>query len=473
MKNLHVTLVAPPANYLAGLYGFPTKKSYRNQPPLGIGCIASLLRREGFCVTLLDTAALGLGIKRAVHEILATTPDVVGITAITFEAPSACALIKEIKKQSKATVILGGAHANSYYPEIPEQCPEVDAIVAGDGEVIMTEACQRLRDGLSLDGVQGLIFKREDGSFSSFEERPPILDLDSLPSPAYELYPHHLYRPLPHRAKRLPASCMITSRGCAYARCTYCELSGLIRKSYRRYSPERAVEDVITLVQVSKAREIYFQDDIFISEPDWVEEFCDRLSKSGLDILWSCESRFQGVSKDLLLRMRKAGCWRIYYGFESGNQALLDRIEKGVTLEEARKASKQANEAGLDVVGFFMLGLPGESPKEAEETIAFSLELGLDHAIYSLRVPHKNTELYQICDNEGTFVEGNEYYYKKASFVPKAYQSVRQLEAYRNRAFRRFYFRPSFWWRCLKRVRTFEDLGYYLRGLVSLFRYLD
>ena len=469
---MRVTLVAPPANYLSELYGLQTRRSYRNQLPLGIGYIASTLIREGLEVSLLDACAQGWGVERTAREVCATRPDVVGISAITFEAASAYALIRRLKAEREtAFVVLGGAHANSHHPMIPEECPEVDAVGAGDGEVIMAELCRRVGEGRPLEGMLGVSAKGPEGTFSPLKPHPPVPDLDALPYPAYHLYRHPLYKPLPHRAKRLPSTCMITSRGCSYAKCTYCELSGLIRKTFRRHSPERVVEELETLIAVSKAREVYFQDDIFISDPEWVEDFCRRLTKSDLDILWSCESRFQGVSKGLLERMGASGCWRIYYGFESGNQRLLDRIEKGFALKEAREAAAKANAAGMDVVGLFMIGLPGETPEEAEETIAFSIDLGLDHAFFSLTVPRPTTELYRICKEAGSFVDGNEYYYKKASFVPTAYKSVDQLEAMRDRAFRRFYFRPAYWWRCLCKIRSLEDLLYYLRGFISFVRY--
>lgn len=471
--SFRITLAAPPADFLKGLYGFHGGRTYRNQPPLGIGYLASSLREAHFSVTLLDCAAFGWDMGQSVKKILQSKPDVVGITAITYEAPAAYELVRQIKRQSDAFVVLGGAHTNSFYSQIHDECPELDAIAAGESEATFVELCDRVHRNISLDGIKGFRCKEPDGNFSELIESSPVMDLDTLAPPAFDLYPHHLYRPLPHRAKRLPSSCMITSRGCSYQKCTYCELSGLIRKVYRRHSPERVIREMKMLVQQSSAKDIYFQDDIFITEPEWVEEFCDRLEKSGLDIIWSCESRFLGVTATMLSRMKKAGCWRIYYGFESGNQHLLDKIKKGFTLSEAKKAAQDANQAGLDVVGFFMLGLPGETPQDARRTIKFSLDLNLDHAVYALTIPHPNTELYKICETEGTMIEEDKYFYKKAAFVPKAYRNAEQLENYRAEAFRRFYLRPAYWWRCLTRIRSVEDIRYYLRGFLALFGYLD
>lgn len=464
--------MAPPVNFLKDLYGFKSEKSYRNQPPLGIGYLASSLREKGFPVTIIDCAAHGWDARRSTAEILATHPRVIGITAITFEAPAAYELAGWIKKASNVFVVLGGAHVNSFYNQIPGQCADLDALAAGESEETIVELCQALANQEPLDSIKGIRYKKADGQFSSFVMREPVKELDTLPPPAYDLYAHHLYKPLPHRAKRLPSWCMITSRGCSYGKCSYCEMSKLVRRFYRAHSPGRVLEEMETLVSRFGVRDIYFQDDIFINDIDWVKEFCSRLKKSDLDIIWSCESRFQGVSRELLTTMKEAGCWRIYYGFESGNQQLLDKIKKGFTLEEARQAARTANEAGLELVGFFMLGLPGETPEDAEKTIAFAKTLNLDHAVFSLTLPHPNTELYDICKEGGTFITGDEYFYKKASFLPHAYDSPRQLEDKQSKAFRVFYLRPGYLWRCLRKIRSLEDLRYYLRGFSALFTYL-
>ncbi len=473
-KKFKITLVAPPVNFHKDIYGFKGKKSYRSQPPLGIGYLGSVLLKAGFQLSLIDCAAHGWDNKRSAKQIMDTKPDLVGITSITFEAPAAFSLTRKLKKDnSNPFVVLGGAHANSFYDKIPNQCPELDAIAVGESEVTMVELCENLSHGLSPKGVSGLRYKTKDGAFSDFEERPPVEDLDSLPFPAYDLYKFPLYKPLPHRAKRSPSWCMIKSRGCSYGLCTYCEMSKLVRRHFRCHSPARVVREMEYLSVEHGVRDIYFQDDIFINDSMWVEEFCRKLVKSGLDIIWSCESRFLGASKELLGQMKNAGCWRIYYGFEAGSQRLLDNIKKGFTLEQAKEGAAMANEAGMDVVGFFMLGLPGETPQDALKTISFSKSLGLDHAMYALTLPHPDTELYSICEKVGTIIKGGEYHYKKASYIPRAYKSAKQLEDLRGKAFRSFYLRPSYIWRCLKKIRTLEDFRYYLRGFLALFSYLD
>jgi len=472
-RKTRVSLVAPPVNFLAELYGFRSRKAYRNQLPLGIGYLASMLIQNGFQVDLLDASAENLEIDQTVNRILALKPDIIGITAITFEAKAAFHLAETLRNRTTAYMVFGGAHANSYYPEVPNQCSAFDAIVAGEGEYSLLKMAVTIDGGSRPQQMPGAMIRQPDGTYSKFAERDPIMNLDELPAPAYHLYKHELYKPLPHRRKRLPATCMITCRGCSYGQCTYCELSGLIRKTYRRHSPGRVVEEMALLKKLARAREIYFQDDIFINEPGWVYEFCDRLEAADLGIIWSCETRLQGLTLDMLRRIRKSGCWRIYYGFESGNQDLLDGIQKGFTLDEARHVVDISNQAGLDIVGFFMIALPGETPEKAERTLAFARELSIDHAIFSMTVPHPNTQLYRICEAHGRIIEDHLYYYKKASYIPEGYQSAEQIEAIWRKAYKQFYFRLSFLWRCITKCRSWEDFMYYLKGFASFFTFMD
>ncbi len=469
-EPLSVLLVAPPMDFMRQLYGFSGPHSYRNQLPLGIGYIAASLRRDGIDVAILDAAAHGWDVDRTAQRILAVEPDVVGVTAITLEAASAFALVRALRPRTTARLVVGGAHVNTNWETVGDECPEVDAFVAGDGELAMLDICRAVLDEETLEGIPGVRARRADGSFSELIQRDLIQDLDQLPPPAYDLYRHELYRPLPHRQKRLPSTAMITSRGCSYGECTYCEMSNLVRNVYRRHSPQRVVEEILELTALTGARDLYFQDDIFVTEPDWVAELCDRLVAAELDLIWSCESRF--VDEALLRRMRAAGCWRIYYGFESGNQELLDRIRKGFTLEEAREAARAARSAGLEVVGFFMLGLPGETPELGNQTIDFACSLGLDHAMFSLTVPHPTTDLYDICRQEGVVLEDHNYFAKRASYLPSGYDSVEQLQALQGSAYRRFYLRPGYVAQSLARTRSVGDLAYYGRGAAALLGYL-
>ncbi|NOZ02558.1 MAG: hypothetical protein GXP54_11805, partial [Deltaproteobacteria bacterium] len=179
-SGLRVALVAPPMDFMRELYGFRGQKVYRNQMPLGIGFIAAVLREAGHRVFLFDCAAQGWDIETSVRHVLDCRPDVIGVTSISMEAPSAYALIRALKSQSDVFCVLGGSHANSFYKEIPEQCPELDAIVVGEGEYTMAELCDRIESGGGLDSVAGLVHRREDGTFSAFRERPLVADLDDL-----------------------------------------------------------------------------------------------------------------------------------------------------------------------------------------------------------------------------------------------------------------------------------------------------
>ena len=457
---------------MTAVYGFRVKKTYRNQPPLGIGYIAALLREHGIAVSLIDAEARGWDIPTTVAAIAAEKPDIVGITSISMEAPSAYALARELETRVDALLVLGGPHASAWHEEIPAQCPELDVVVAGEGEHTMLDICRVVAAGESLEGIPGLRCHKDDGTWTDLIERAPVPNIDDLPPPAYDLYEHSLYRPLPHRQKRLPSTCMITSRGCSFGKCIYCEMSAMVRRNYRRHSPKRVVSEMTDLIRLTGARDIYFQDDIFITDKEWMEEFCDRIEAASFDVIWSCESRFNGVSESLFRRMHRAGCWRIYFGIESGDQKLLDRMCKGFTVQEARDAVARARRAGLEVVGFFMLGLPGATRECEEATVRLALDMGLEHAMFSLTVPHANTALYRVCEQHGTIFSDHEFNLKRAAYIPDGYGSREELEAFQGEAYRRFYLRPRYFLERLAAIRSLSDIAYLARGVLALPRFL-
>ncbi len=469
-----VALVSPPAEYVRSIYGFHRGKSYRNQPPLGIGYLAACLRKHSFPVAIFDAPAEGWSVTETVDAVLAWHPAVVGISAISFEAESAYELARALRAQAPhLRLLFGGAHPTSHIDTVHLECSEFDAITAGEAEETLLALCNALAADELLADIAGARCRQPDGSFDTFRPRPPVHDLDTLPSPAYELFPNQRYRPLPHRRKRTPVAAMITSRGCSYARCTYCEMSALARATYRRHSPERVVEEMHEVVAVTGAREIYFQDDIFISEVEWVERFCDLLVRSRLDVRWSCESRFDGIPASLYHRMKRAGCWRIYFGLETADQELLDRIKKGFTVEQARQATRDVRAAGIEVVGFFMLGLPGETPALGRKTIELATQLGLSHAMFALTLPLRDTALYDICTAHGTILRERSYDSHRAAYLPHGYESAEQLEALRAEAYRRFYLRPGYWLQCAREIRSIGDLRYYADGVHGLLGFLD
>ena len=164
--------------------------------------------------------------------------------------------------------------------------------------------------------------------------------------------------------------------------------------------------------------------------------------------------------------MKAAGCWNLFYGFEAGDQQLLDIIQKGITLEHSRNANRWTKEAGIEVRGSFMIALPGETPELAQKTINFAKELNPDYAQFSITTPYPGTELWHIAERYGTLDKDYRHYHGWTPvFVPYGYQNKEQILAIEKRAMREFYLRPAFIWNSLRKIRTWEDIKRYLKGL--------
>ena len=216
-------------------------------------------------------------------------------------------------------------------------------------------------------------------------------------------------------------------------------------------------------------KEIDFWDDLWGVNEQWVLRFCDLLIKENLDITWACETRVDRVNENVLKKMKEAGCWNIFYGFESGSQRLLDNVRKGVKLRQIKKAMLITRKAGIEVRGNFMLALPGETPELAQKTIDFAKELNPDYVRFNTLTVLPGTELFEHYKEYGK----RESEYKKLhgyepGFVPFGYRNKKEVEYIRKKAFKEFYIRPSYFMRRLMKIRTFEDIKRHIRGVSAV-----
>ena len=191
--------------------------------------------------------------------------------------------------------------------------------------------------------------------------RPLIMDLDSLPFLAYHFFPIDKYKLHPPHGREYPIMSMLTSRGCPY-KCIFCSKS-VFGSKLRCKSPEKIVDEIEYLKEYYKIKEIAFYDDIFTINKKRTLQFIKELEKRNMDILWTCEARVNTVSRELLQEMKKAGCYMLFYGIESGKQEMLNNLKKGITVEQVESAVEISHKVGIQSVGYFMLGAPGETPE--------------------------------------------------------------------------------------------------------------
>lgn len=442
------------------------------QPPLGLALIAAVLEKAGYPVTLLDANALGLKPEDIPPHVAGA--DVIGLTAMTPTISTALSITRNLKAaRPHLKIIMGGAHATMLPQETMSLAPEIDVIVRGEGDETVIEVLKALEGNLPLNSVAGITYRAE-GKITTTPDRPCVIDIDGLPFPAYHLLPLKSYRPHPPHGMLMPFAAMVTSRGCPY-RCAYCS-KPVFGSRFRGQSPERVVAELEYLKKEFGAREVAFYDDSFTLDKKRIHAICERILGSGLKIAWTCETRVNLVDRKLLHHMKQAGCYAVAYGIESASPEIIKVLHKDTTIMQVEEAVQHSREAGLQVIGYFMLGSPGETPETIRKTIDFAKRLKVDFAQFSVTTPFPGTELYDIyMQNRKESISWDSFIYAGTDNpTTPVFESDKltrdDLKMWLARAYRDFYLRPAYFWQRLRRCTSWNEIRMNFKGFGMLLK---
>lgn len=363
--------------------------------PVGLGYVASVVREAGHNVKILDINGLGYS-KEKVEELIKVLEfDIVGIGGLSSTYKYVKWLARIIKKYKPNVPIVAGNMVATAYPELLLKNSDVDIAVIDEGEITFKELVWAINDGQNLKEVNGIFYK-DNGDIIETPPRERISNLDSLPFPAWNLFPlENYWENLTESPARFGLHHMMVSavRGCPYE-CIFCS------HPFGRTVYTRSAESIVGEIKEVKNRYgvecINFSDDLFLVDEKHVLEFCDRMIFEKLNIKWSISGRVNLVNDNLLRRMRKAGCVEVSYGFESGSQVMLDKIKKRVTVKQAEEAIKMTRSAGIKITGSFIFGMPGETLDTIKDTVEFIIRTRLPLYRFFYATPYPNTELYEI-----------------------------------------------------------------------------
>ena len=292
----------------------------------------------------------------------------------------------------------------------------------------------------ALRHIKGLAW-RDAGKTVLNPPRPFIANLDDLPLPRHDLLPLSHYRaPLVGG----PYAFVVSSRGCP-AGCRFCIKHVSYGTTVRFRSPENVLAEIEQLVKLG-VRKIHMYTDLFTVNRDQVVGICDGILTRGLNVRWTCNSRVDFVDLEMLRLMRRAGCWMISWGIESGNQAMLDRMHKGITHSQVRQALQWAKQAGIMNWGYFIIGLPGETAASIRQTIDFAKSLPIDLVLFHIAAPHPGTPFFFEVVENGWFRPGTrweEVDMDRSTVLDYPELSAEDLERWAKRAFREWAFRPG------------------------------
>lgn len=411
-------------------------------PNLGLLSLAAVARAAGHDCAVVDAAACGIGRDEFLRRVAAFAPELVGFSATTLEVAPAAATAEAVRGLLPAVrILLGGSHVSAAPEETLRRYAVFDAAALGEGEATLVEFLAAVAAGTDVAAVPGVICRR-GAEVLRAPQRPPISDLDQLPHPAWDLlegFPRR-FSPPAFKTRQLPAASLVTSRGCPN-RCIFCDRS-VFGSQCRAFSAEYVVGMIRELHERHGVREFCFEDDTFVTFRARLEEICRRLIDLRLGISWTCLGRVNQITEEGLGLMRRAGCWQIGFGIESGSQPILTLIRKNVTLDQIRRGLAMSRAAGMLNKGFFIVGHPGETAQSLRETIDFALELPLDDVSVTMLTPFPGTELGERAAEFGSFdPDWSRMNLLNAVFVPHGL-TADDLAAAQRELLRRFYLRP-------------------------------
>lgn len=361
-------------------------RSIFKYPPLGLGYLAASLREAGFSVLIVDGSYLD---RRTVIDLVrAADPGILGFYCMMTMEETALSLAAELKDCAELTIV-GGPYPSAD----PAKFLDVfDAAVVGEGEVTIVELARAvLRDRRGISGIRGIAVKT-GGLVRAAEPRPRIENIDALPFPARDLFDDAGYKKYWLREYGYTVTSMITSRGCPHT-CGFCSkpvFGGVVKVR----SAGNVVDELSEIADRGYDR-VWMGDDCFTYDTQRTIDICQGIINRGLDLRWECLSRVDGVTPDVLDAMRDAGCARLFFGLESGDDRILKAMRKQATFAEGRAAIELAGNHGLKTGAFFILGYPGETNESLARTVNASSALPLDYLSYTVPYPLPGTDLYE------------------------------------------------------------------------------
>ena len=366
-------------------------------PPLGLGYIASYLKEHQVTADIVDCTFMDEA--KAIDRVRELNPQIVGVYSMFTMRNASVRFAKNLRDDCDLLVVGG---------PLPTTEPELflehfDIVAVGEGERTMFEIVKAHRGEMELREVDGIVYKEKagkivkaqaerEGEIIHTRSRDPIPDLNTIPSPDRNLFDNDSYKRYYRQSRGYTTTSIMTSRGCPF-NCDFCS-KPVFGDTFRELSAEKIVDEVEDILSLGYDR-VFFNDDCFTLTKRRVHRVCDEMVERGLDFGWECLSRVDMLDEHVAAKMRKAGCERIFFGLESGNDSVLKIMNKGAGVHQARRAVESAASAGISTGAFFILGYPGETNDTILDTIRFATSLPLDYLSFTFPYPIPGTMLYE------------------------------------------------------------------------------
>jgi len=371
-------------------------------PPYSLASIAACIR-AGNTLELFDCPVQNITSKKLLSFIDIYKPDILISSISTQTINDDLSLLNGIKRKINIPTVIFGVHATIFAEDILRN-NLVDFVIRHEPEITIKELVDKLKDGNSLRDVKGLAYKSKNNEIVITEKREFITDLDALPFPAWDHVDLSKYR-LPLSGKNFVI--VNTARGCPF-QCSFCTTKAYYGRRLRLRSVSSLIEEIKLSINRYKIRDIFFWGDTFTLNKVQVKELCEKIINENLKIRWMANGRVDTVDEELLYLMKKAGCWIISYGIESGNNSILKECYKKITVEKVKETVDLTRSLGIRIAGHFIFGLPGETVSSAKDTIKLIKELKLDFIAVYAAVPFPGSLLYDKAVSQG-WIKGKDW----------------------------------------------------------------
>ncbi len=386
---MHILFVIPPVER--------GNKIWAIYPPLGIMHMSSLLKQDGHRVSFIDGTIEDYDAPAFAWAVQALRPDLLGISINAYQVKYCREYVQQLCISGlNIPVVIGGPFVSCVGADIFDCVPGADFAVIGEGEYAMLDLVHHLEGKCAIEQVRNLVFKQDGAVKQNPVER--IADINQIPLPDYDLVDRYIPGYVgAYPAFFKPSFDIMCTRGCPFA-CKFCSSPTLWHRRVTFRSIDSVIAETAMLVHRYGAKEIFYQDDTLNARKEWFMELCDRLIGTGLNKAACFKAQFrvneQLVNKEILAKAKAANIWMIFYGVESGNQAILDSMQKGITIAEIERAFRLTAEAGIKSLGSFIVGYPGDTPQTINDTYLLVTRIRPDFGGFNVAVPFPGSALY-------------------------------------------------------------------------------
>lgn len=465
----------------------PYKKIYKNIsdakgiiPPLGIASIASYIKLHGYSVEILEANALNLNVQETIDLAISKTPELVGITATTSSFNISSEILEKIKRINvKILTVIGGAHASAAGSRLLDECPHIDVVIKGEGEIAFLNVLKNYKTK-NFSKIKGISYRNANNEIIDNESNNEYVDINKIPLPAYELLPMEKYSlPVHHigvgkKIPRYPFFMIFTGRACPMD-CNFCASKTIWGNKVRLKTAEKVIEEIDFLVKEYNVKVIDIADDIFTLNKTRLHKILDLLIRRNYNLYFNCSSRVDTIDEYDLFKLKKAGCYLIRYGVESGSQEMLDKMNKNICLKNIEETFELTHKVGITSSASFILGYPGETKETAMQTIRLARKLKASVSLFFFAIPYIGSNLHKfVVDNNYKIVNDTEQWinFPDEPVIDIPGITKTELVKLRKLAYRKSFLNFRTIYGSIKSINSIKSFNSFLKAGLSLLKLL-